>query len=105
MANSEVFGRGLFKKHFCKPFVKTCSEITINAFFIFPHYKSMATISCDSNQSSYSIGIKNAVIRSPGLKLLYVKFGKNRFMASKEMSFGNVDRQTTTTDNRFPPIL
>ena len=30
----------------------------------FPHYKSMGTISCHSNQSSYPIGIKNTTFRS-----------------------------------------
>ena len=39
----------------------------------------METISFHSNQSSYTIGTKNTIIRSPGLQMLYVKFGKNRF--------------------------
>ena len=30
--------------------------------FIFSHYKSMVTISCHSNQSSYLIGTKNNII-------------------------------------------
>ena len=58
-------GRGLLKEHFCKTFV--CSEIAINANFLFSHYKSMANISCHSNQSSYPIGTKNTIIRSPAL--------------------------------------
>ena len=35
--------------------------------FLFSHYKSMGTISCHSNQSSYPIGIKNTTFRSPYL--------------------------------------
>ena len=42
--------------------------------FIFLHCKSMATISCHSNQSSYPIGTKNNIIRSP----MPVKYGKHR---------------------------
>ena len=35
--------------------------------FLFSHYKSMGTISCRSNQSSYPTGTKNTIIRSPYL--------------------------------------
>ena len=40
-------------------------EIAINASFHFSHYKSMATISCHSNQSSFLIGTKNKFICPP----------------------------------------
>ena len=45
-----MVGRGLLKEHVCKTFVKISA---INAHFHFSHYKSMATKSCHSNQSSY----------------------------------------------------
>ena len=62
--------RGLLKKHFCgKKNLNTCSETAKIANFHFSHYKSMETtcISFHSNHSSYPIGIKNTIIRSPGL--------------------------------------
>ena len=51
------FGRGLPKEHLCKIFVKIF-KTAINANFHFSHYRSMVTVSCHSNQSSYPIGIK-----------------------------------------------
>ena len=57
--------RGLLKKHFCKKNLNACSETAKIANFHFSHYKSMETISCHSNQSSYPIGTKNTIIRSP----------------------------------------
>ena len=56
----------------------------VQANFHFSHYKSMATISCYSNQSSYPIGTKNNSIRSPSLQMLYVKFGKNQLHGFRE---------------------
>ena len=62
-----MVGRGLLIENFCKAFAKISAVRAINANFHFSHYKSMATISCKSNQSSYPIGIKKIIIRSPGL--------------------------------------
>ena len=60
--------RGLLRKHFCKKEnLNTCSETAKIANFHFSHFKSMETISFHSNQSSYRIGTKNTIIRSPGL--------------------------------------
>ena len=42
------------------------------AIFHFSHYKSMGTISCHSNQSSYPTGIKNITFCSPYLEMLCV---------------------------------
>ena len=50
--------RELLKKHFCKKNLNLCSETANIANFHFSHYKSMETISCHSNQSSYLIGTK-----------------------------------------------
>ena len=57
--------RGLLKKHFCKKNLNICSKTAKIANFHFSHYKSMETISFHSNQSSYPIGTKNTIIRSP----------------------------------------
>ena len=59
--------RGLLKKHFCKKNLNICSETAKIASFHISHCKSMETISCHSNQSSYPTGTKNNIIRSPGL--------------------------------------
>ena len=88
--------RGLLKKHFCKKNLNIWSETAKIAYFHFSHYKSMETISCHSNQSSYLIGTKNNIIRSPYLQMLCVKYGKNRLHGFR----GNVvwkwwRRQTT----------
>ena len=51
--------RGLLKKHFCrKQFLISAVRQPKIASFHFSHYKSMATISCHSNRSSYPIGTK-----------------------------------------------
>ena len=52
---------GLLKKHFCKKNTNICSETAKIANFPFSHFKSIATISCHSNHSSYPIGTKNTV--------------------------------------------
>ena len=55
---SRMKRRGLLNKHFCKkifPNISNETEKIVN--FFFSHYKSMGTISCHSNQSSYPIGI------------------------------------------------
>ena len=60
--------RGLHKKRFSKnKNLNICSETAKIANFHFSHYKSMETISCHSNQSSYPIGTKNTIIRFPHL--------------------------------------
>ena len=60
--------------------------------FIFCHYKSMATVSCHSIQSSYPIGTKKTILFVPPAYRCYilnmVRIGS---MASEEMSFENVD--------------
>ena len=63
--------------------------------FHFSHYKSMATIksvatvSCHSNQSAYLN--KNNVICFPCLLMLYVKLVRICIMPSEEILFENVD--------------
>ena len=45
---------------------------TVN--FQFSHYKSMGTISCHSNQSSYPTGIKNTTFVEANVLIMYAKF-------------------------------
>ena len=45
---------------------------TVN--FHFSHYKSMGTISCHSNQSSYRTGIKNIIYVEANVISMYAKF-------------------------------
>ena len=42
--------------------------------FHFSHYKSLGTISCHSNQSSYPIGIKNITYVEANVLSMYAKF-------------------------------
>ena len=42
--------------------------------FHFSHYKSMGTISCHSNQSSYPTGIKNTTFVEANVLNMYAKF-------------------------------
>ena len=83
-------------EYFCKSFVKISAMHTmaINVkYLIFPHYKSMATISGPSNQSSYPTETRTVLFVPPA----YICY-KNRL---------NVDHdgRTTTTDNRCLHIL
>ena len=57
--------KGLLKKHFCKKNLNICSETSKIDNFHFSHYKSMETISCNSNQSSYPIGKKTQFFVPP----------------------------------------
>ena len=48
----QIFGRGLLKEHFCKTFVKVSAvRYKKKADCHFSHYKSMETLSCNSNES------------------------------------------------------
>ena len=49
---------GLLNKHICEKKSNISSETAETVNFQFSHYKSMGTISCHSNQSSYPTGIK-----------------------------------------------
>ena len=42
--------------------------------FHFSHYKSMGTISCHSNHSSYPTGIKNTIYAEANVLSMYAKF-------------------------------
>ena len=76
---SHMKRNGPLNKHFCEIKIQISpmrqKKLSISSF---SHYKSMGTISCHSNQSSYPTGTKNTIIRSTYLKMLYVKYEKNR---------------------------
>ena len=48
--------------------------------FHFSHYKSMGTISCHSNQSSYPTGIKNTTYVEANVLSMYAKFRLHAFI-------------------------
>ena len=50
---------GLLNIHFCKKKLNIPNDLAKIVNFHFSHYKSMETLSCHSNQSSYPTGIKN----------------------------------------------
>ena len=53
---------GLLNKHMCKKKSNISSETAETVNFQFSHYKSMGTINCHSNQSSYPTGIKTQLL-------------------------------------------
>ena len=66
---------GLLNKHICEKNNSNISSGTAETVnFHFSHYKSMGTISCHSNQSSYSAGIKNTTFVEANVLSMYAKF-------------------------------
>ena len=55
--------------------------------FHFSHYKSMGTISCHSNQSSYTIRIKNTTYVEANVLSMYAKFRLNPLYGFWEEDF------------------
>ena len=65
----------LLKRHICEKKVSNISSETADTVnFHFSHYKSMGTISCHSNQSSYPTGIKNTTYIEANVLSMYAKF-------------------------------
>ena len=62
-----------------------------NCQFPLSHYKSMETISCHSNHSSYPIGTKTILFLPPTYRCYVWNMARIIFMASEEMLFENVD--------------
>ena len=66
---------GLLKKHICEKKVSNISSETAETVnFHFSHYKSMGTISCHSNQSSYLTEIKNTTYIEANVLSMYANF-------------------------------
>ena len=64
-----VVGRGLLQEHFYKIFVKISAvtqKFPLSNFHFpistFPHYKSMETLSCHSNETTWATTIKKNII-------------------------------------------
>ena len=65
---------GLLNKHICEKKSNISSETAETVNFHFSHYKSMGTISCHSNQSSYPTGIKSTTFVEANVQSMYAKF-------------------------------
>ena len=66
---------GLLNKHVCENKNKISPNETAETVnFHFSHYKSMETISCHSNQSSYPTGIKNTIYVEDNVINMYAKY-------------------------------
>ena len=72
---SRVKHAGLLNKHFCKKkIIKYPHDLAKIVNFHFSHYKSMETLSCHSNQSSYPTEIKNITFVEGNVISKYAKF-------------------------------
>ena len=71
---SRMVHEGLLNKHICGKKSNISSETAETVNFHFSHYKSMGTISCHSNQSSYPTGIKNTINKEANVFSMYAKF-------------------------------
>ena len=69
-----MVGRGLLQKHFRKTCFKISAVTEINADLHFSHYKSMETLSCHSNESTWATTIKNIIYVEASVMNMYVKF-------------------------------
>ena len=66
---------GLLNKYFCKKKNSNIpNDLAEIVNFHFSHYKSMGTISCHSNQSSYPTRIKNTTYVEANVLSMYAKF-------------------------------
>ena len=63
---------GLLNKHICEKNISSETAETVN--FQFSHYKSMGTISCHSDQSSYPTETKNTAFVEANVLSMYAKF-------------------------------
>ena len=72
---SRVKHGGLLNKHFCKKKISNIpKDLAKIVNFHFSHYKSMETLSCHSNQSSYPTKIKNITFVEGNVLGKYAKF-------------------------------
>ena len=84
---------GLLNNHICtkNTNIPNGSEEIVN--FHFSHYKSMETISCHNNQSSYPTGKKKLFVALT-CRCYVCNMERIGHTASEEMSFENVDGRT-----------
>ena len=74
LAKSRMKHGGLLNKYFCKKNSNIPNDLAEIVNFHFSHYKSMGTISCHSNQSSYLTRIKNTLYVEANVLSMYAKF-------------------------------
>ena len=65
---------GLLNKYFCEKKSNIPNDLAEIVNFHFSHYKSIGTISCHSNQSSYPTEIKNTTYVEANVLSMYAKF-------------------------------
>ena len=65
---------GLPNKYLCKKNSNISNDLAEIVNFHFSHYKSMGTLSCHSNQSSYPTGIKNTTYVEANVLSMYARF-------------------------------
>ena len=85
---TDMVDRGILKKHLCNI---SADHIAINANFHFSHYKSMATVSSYSIQSSFPNGTKRHYSFPLGSRCYMQNLVRIGFVASEEMSFENIE--------------
>ena len=71
---SRIKHGGLLNKYVCKKNSNIPNDLAEIVNFHFSHYKSMGTISCHSNQSSYPTGIKTTTYVEANFLSMYAKF-------------------------------
>ena len=80
---------GLLNKHFCKKKLSNIpNDLAKIVNFHFSHYKSMETLSCHSNQSSYPTEIKNIAFVEGNVLSKYAKFRLQRRCRLKMLTDG-----------------
>ena len=75
---------GLLNEFFCKKKSNIPNDMADIVNFHFSHYKSMGTISCHSNQSSYPTGIKNTTYVEANVLTCMSSFGFIPYMVSEK---------------------
>ena len=65
---------GLLNKHFCKKISNIPNDLAEIVDFHFSHYKSMKTLSCHSNQSSYPTEMNSINFVEGNILSKYAKF-------------------------------
>ena len=78
---------GLLNKHICEKKSNISSETAETVNFQFSHYKSMGTISCHGNQSSYPTRIKNTTFVEANVQACMPSFSFIPLMISENKIF------------------
>ena len=65
---------GLLNKHLCKKISNIPNDLAEIVNYHFSHFKSLETLSCHSNHSSYPTGIKNIIFVEANILSKYAKF-------------------------------